>query len=108
MKTVEANKILESLISDINKSGISPEKLIPQIQKVRDYATKEEDPLLLRGLRLIWQHLENNEEFQLAYLEDAETQEENLTYMLSLCIKSDNTYNRDELREMTNMLQEMA
>jgi len=59
-------------------------------------------------LRLCWQHLEANEGFDLNYLEDGESTEENFTYLISLAIKSENTYNRDEIREMTNMLQAIA
>lgn len=106
MQSAEANKALERLIKDIEKNGIESDILIPEIQKVREFALAEKDPLLARGLRLTWQHLENNEGFHIAFLEDAETQEENLSYFLSLCIKSDNTYNRDEIREITNLLQE--
>jgi hypothetical protein len=107
MKSAEANKILEGLIAETEKSGIQADKFIPLLQKAREYALKEEDPLVTRALRLAWQHLESNEGFQLAFLEEAETQEENFGYFLNLCVKSDNQYNRDELREMTNMLQEM-
>lgn len=108
MQTAEANKILEGIIADTEKSGIQPDAFIPKLQKAREFALKENDPLITRALRLAWQHLEANEGFQLAFLEEAETQEENFVYFLSLCVKSDNTYNRDELRDMTNQLQETA
>ncbi|MBS3913099.1 MAG: hypothetical protein KG003_01235 [Bacteroidetes bacterium] len=108
MNTAEANQLLDKLTGDIEKNGINPEANIATIQKIREFALKENDPLVTRALRLLWQHLESNNAFELSFLEEAETQEENLLYMLSLCRKSENTYNRDELREMTNMLQEMA
>jgi hypothetical protein len=108
MQTAAANKILDQLTQDIEKNGVRPEENIPLIQQIREFALKENDPLITRALRLLWQHLESNGAFQLTFLEEAETQEENLLYMLNLCKKSENTYNRDELREMTNMLQEMA
>lgn len=107
MQTTEANKILEGIVTETEKSGINVDKFIPLIQKAREYALQENDPLITRALRLLWQHLEGKEGFQLSFLEEAESQEENFNYFVNLCIKSDNTYNRDELREMTNMLQEM-
>jgi hypothetical protein len=111
MNTESANKELDTLIGDIEKNGIQPENQITRIQKIRESALKENDPLITRALRLTWQHMESSGGFTLNYLleedEDA-TPQDNLVYMLSLCRKSDNTYNRDELREMTNMLQEMA
>ena len=39
---------------------------------------------------------------------DIETPEENFAYFLALCVKSDNALNRDELRVMTNQLQQLA
>lgn len=111
MQTEAANKELNKLIADIEKNGIQPETQIPAIQKIRDYALKENDPLVTRALRLAWQHLESNGDFTLNFLAEEDenaTSTDNLVYMLSLCIKSENTYNRDELREMTNQLQELA
>lgn len=108
MKTAKANEILDAAIAEMAKSGVKSKKLIPHLQAAREIALKEEDPLVARALRLAWQHLESNGEFGLAFLEEAETQEENLDFFLSLCLRSENERNRDELREMTNMLQEMA
>jgi hypothetical protein len=108
MRTPEANNVLEKIQKLVEKDGIKTDKLIPLLQEAREFALKEEDPLLTRALRLCWQHLEANEGFELAYLEDEESTQENFLYLISLAIKSENTYNRDELREMTNMLQALA
>lgn len=108
MQTPEANSVLEGIIEEVNSAGISSGSLIPRLQQVREMALKEEDPLLTRALRLCYQHLEENDGFHLAYVEEAETQEENLAYFLELMLHSGNKYNRDEIREITNMLQQMA
>lgn len=108
MQNELANEHLEGMIAEIREQGIDTASLIPQIKEVRELALKEEDPLLARALRLCWQHISENDGFHLAFVEEAETQEENLCYMLELALRSDNKYNRDELREMTNMLQQMA
>jgi hypothetical protein len=111
MLTEAANKELDKLIADIEKKGIDTANNIPAIQKIREYALKEEDPLVTRALRLAWQHLEGNDNFELNYLleeDENATPVDNLLYLLSLCRKSENTYNRDELREMTNQLQKMG
>ncbi len=107
MQTEKANEILGKLATGIEKKGIQTDVLIPELQKVREIALQENDPLLARSLRVLWQHLENNEGFTLAYLEDVESQEENLQHLINLYIKSGNTYNRDEIREMTNLMQAM-
>ena len=108
MQTPEANKILERILKDFQKNGMDSAVLIPEFQKAREYALKEEDPLITRALRLAWQHLEANNSFEVPFLEDGETADENFDYFVNLMIKSTNTINRDELREMTNMLQKLA
>jgi hypothetical protein len=52
--------------------------------------------------------LESNEAFDTELAEEIETPEENFAYFLALCVKSDNALNRDELRVMTNQLQQLA
>lgn len=105
MQSAKANTILQSIIDDATKNGMNAESFIPQLKEARELALKEEDPLVTRALRLTWQHLEANGNFGIELAEEIESEDENFTYFLSLCVKSDNTYNRDELREMTNALQ---
>ena len=69
---------------------------------MRELAKTEEDPLLIRSIRLVCEHLETNGGWEFQTLEDSEEVEENLTYLISLYEKSDNKYNRDEIREIAN------
>lgn len=108
MRSPEAQKIVDKILGIVEKEGIATAKLIPLIQNLREFALSEEDPLVTRTLRLTWQHLEANEAFDISYLEEAETQEENFVYMFELIKNSDNKYNRDEIREITNMLQALV
>ncbi|MFZ9756009.1 MAG: hypothetical protein ACO3DK_08255 [Bacteroidia bacterium] len=108
MQSAKANTLLQSIIDDVNKNGMNADSFIPKLQEAREFALKEEDPLVTRALRLVWQHLESNGSFGIELAEDIESEDENFAYFLSLCVKSDNTYNRDELREMTNALQALA
>jgi hypothetical protein len=108
MRTPEANSILEKVIQSVEKNGMDASAIIPELQKAREYALKEEDPLLTRALRLAWQHLEANESFDIDLAEDIETMEENFVYFLQLCLRCENSLNRDELREMTTSLQQLA
>lgn len=108
MRTPEANALIQKVIDNAEKNGIASESNIADLQKAREFALKENDPLVTRALRLTWQHIESNEGFEVAFLEDAETQDENFSYFMNLILKSDNTYNRDEIREITNLLQGLA
>ena len=62
----------------------------------------EEDPLITRSIRLVYEHLESNSGWEFQTLEDSEEVEENLSYLVSLYAKSENKYNRDEIREIAN------
>ncbi|MEC8693028.1 MAG: hypothetical protein VXX46_04540 [Bacteroidota bacterium] len=108
MRDAKANKNLEKLISIVDSEGIQTDKLIKPIQEIREIAKEEKDPLVTRALRLAWQHIEANESFNIPLAEEIETETENLSYFLSLCIKNENDFNREDLREMTNNLQELA
>jgi len=46
MRTTEANSILEKVIQSVESNGIDAGAIIPELQKAREYALKEEDPLL--------------------------------------------------------------
>lgn len=108
MRTPEANSILEKVIQSVENNGIEASAIIPELQKAREFALQEEDPLLTRALRLAWQHLEANDSFDIDLAEDIETTEENFVYFLQLCLRCENALNRDELRDMTNSLQQLA
>lgn len=107
MRNPKGNEILKSVIKEIEANGIQT-AIIPSIQEAREIAKAENDPLITRALRLAWQHIESTEYFEAPLAEEIETAEDNLVFFLSLCVKSDNDINRDELRIMTNQLQELA
>lgn len=107
MRNPKGNEILKQLIKEVESTGISTD-LITALQEARELAKSENDPLITRALRLLWQHLEANESFEVPLAEEIETATDNLIFFISLCVKSDNDLNRDELRVMTQQLQELA
>ena len=107
MRNPKGNEILKKLISEVENNGISA-SLIAPLQEAREIAKSENDPLITRSLRLLWQHIEANNSFEIPLAEEIESATDNLVFFISLCVKSDNELNRDELRVMTQHLQEMA
>ena len=107
MRNPKGNEILKQLIKEVESTGISTD-LITALQEARELAKSDNDPLITRALRLLWQHLEANESFEVPLAEEIETATDNLIFFISLCVKSDNELNRDELRVMTQQLQELA
>jgi hypothetical protein len=108
MRQSKANEILENTISDIEKNGLEAEKVAAVLRDVRPMALTEKDPLLTRAIRLTYEHLEENNDFELECLEESDSPSENLVYFLQLWIQSENKYNRDEIREFADALTEMA
>ena len=60
MKTEKANKQLEKLISKINKE-FNVEEIIKELKEIREVALAEEDPLLVRVFRQMYEYLEENQ-----------------------------------------------
>lgn len=122
MKTEKGNKALKELIEKIN-SDFNIEETIEALKSIRQVALEEEDPLLVRVFRQTYEYLEENECFDYTVEkeyeenEDGEEEEtiknpgtdvENLTYLLRLILKSENRFNREEIKEMRTWLKENA
>lgn len=122
MKSEKANKILKDLIQKIEKD-FNIEEITNDLKKTREIAREEEDPLLVRIFRQVYEYLEENEALvytvEKEYSEDEEGEEietvkepgtnaENLTYLLNLIIKSENRFNREEIIEMRTWFKENA
>lgn len=102
MKNTKANELIGKIIADIEKNSVNVATLVPMLKELREMAKSEEDPLITRSVRHVYEHLEANGGWEFQTLEDSEEVEENLTYLLSLYLKSENKYNRDEIREIAN------
>lgn len=122
MKSAKANKALESLIAKIEKD-FDVDYIIAELKKVREIALEEKDPLLVRVFRQTYEYLEGNQAFDVTvekeYSEDEDgeeietlkepgTNQENLSYLLDLIIKSENKFNREEIKEMRTWFKENA
>jgi hypothetical protein len=108
MKNQKANELIGNILKEIEKNSVNVETLVPMFKSLREMAKQEEDPLITRSLRLVYEHLEANNGWEFQTLEDSEEVEENLTYLISLYEKSENKYNRDEIREIANNMTSAA
>ncbi len=63
MQIEGAAKIIDSIDKTIAKDGLDNDKLIPQLKELRELARKEEDPLVVKTLRLIYEYLDENNAF---------------------------------------------
>lgn len=117
MKLAEANKKLESIIKKVEKDGAKASKLVEDLKELREYALKEQDPLVTKVLRLTYEYLIENSAFnvQAQYEEDEEGNEfpieiedkENLLYLLSLLERSEHKINREEIKDYRTALKQV-
>lgn len=114
MKIAAANTKLDEIIAKVEKKGTKAPKLIDDLKELREYALKEQDPLVTKVLRLTYEYLAENESFdvQAQYEEDEEGNEypieiegnENLLYLLNLLKNADHKINREEIKDYRTAL----
>jgi hypothetical protein len=116
MKLEAANKKLDTIIKKVEKDGVAASKLVEDLKELREYALKEQDPLVTKVLRLSYEYLTENSAFgvQAQYEEDEEENEypieiednENLLYLLNLLKNADHKINREEIKDYRTALKE--
>jgi hypothetical protein len=111
MKTEAANKLIDKAIEIVDKKGLDHKAIEEVLKEAREFAKQEEDPLVTKTLRLICEYIDENEAFDIEVKAEEEeedeeeefeqeemTDTENLQYLLALIKKSDNAYNREEIK----------
>jgi len=116
MKIAVANKKLDSIIEKVEKEGILAKGLIEDLKELREYALKEQDPLVTKVLRLTYEYLSQREAFdvQAQYEEDEDENEypieiedlDNLLYLLNLLKNGDHKINREEIKDYRTALKD--
>lgn len=116
MKIIAANKKLDSIIEKVEKQGILADGLIDDLKELREFALKEQDPLVTKVIRLTYEYLIENEAYdvQAQYEEDEEGNEypleiedqENLLYLLNLLKNADHKINREEIKDYRTALKD--
>ena len=114
MKTATANKQLDSIIAKVEKGGVLASGLIDDLKGLRVLALKEEDPLVVKVLRLTYEFLDAKKAFgvQGQFDEDEDGNEypleiedqENLVYLLNLLLNPEHKINREEVKDYRSAL----
>lgn len=116
MQSPDANKLIEK-IKGILAKGFDTDKVVKHLKDLRPFALEEQDPLVTKVIRLSYEHIEAHEAFPFmaGFAVDDEGEEipaepgedkDNLLYLLDLLLKSDNKYNREEIKEFRTQLKE--
>lgn len=115
MENPTAQKLINKIQLDLFKTGFDAETLIGDLKKLRELALDEQNPVLVKAIRLTYEHIEENNAFLIAIpddepLEDSEENEtemvrqeetdiESLEYLISLFSDLKNKNNISDLRE---------
>ncbi|MTG98431.1 hypothetical protein NWE55_16295 [Myroides albus] len=122
MENANALKLIKQIQSDLIANGLVVESIVEDLKKLREFALLEEKPVLVKGLRLTYEHIENNQAFLIPIPSDEPIEEgeestveaskstektdlESLQYLLSLFKDVDNKHNLADLREYNSRFQ---
>lgn len=114
MENENALKLIKKIQSDLIADGLVVENIVPELQKLREFALLEEKPVLVKSIRLTYEHIQNNNAFLIAIPSDEAIEEtegaetaaaaakndlESLQYLLSLYKDINNKHNIEDLRD---------
>jgi CO dehydrogenase/acetyl-CoA synthase beta subunit len=75
MQTLKAQQKVDSIIQDVTKNGIIAENMIKELKDLREIVRVEQDPLVIKTLRLVYTYIEDEGSFDLNLLEEEEIDE---------------------------------
>jgi len=128
-KTLEnkkATKLIESIVKDLESNQIVTDDVVEMVKQLRPFAVEESLPVVAKTLRLVCEHIEENEVFAIPIpqdepLTDEETGEDiepeaseiitgsdSLLYLINLIKKSENPANKAEIREYNRKMEAFA
>lgn len=117
MENKKAIKLIDKILKDLDKTGINTDTLIDDLKELRTYALEAQIPLVVKVLRLTYEHIEATESFLIPMLDDEPIEEEgaivsnadtspveSLKYLISLIRNLNNKANIADLKEYRDFL----
>lgn len=126
MENKKATKLIESIVKNLESNQIVTDDVVEMVKQLRPFAVEESLPVVTKTLRLVCEHIEENEVFAIPIpqdepLTDEETGEEiepeaseiitgsdSLLYLINLIKKSENPANKSEIREYNRKMEAFA
>ncbi|KGO90010.1 hypothetical protein [Flavobacterium suncheonense] len=120
MENPTAQKLIHKIQLDLFKNGFVAETLVADLKKLREYALEEQNPVLVKAIRLAYEHIEENGAFLIGIPDDeplegetenaevnvsSENNLESLEYLLNLFTDLKNKNNISDLREYNKAFQ---
>ncbi|NEV94291.1 hypothetical protein G3567_09060 [Psychroflexus sp. YR1-1] len=126
MENKKAIKLIDSIVETLESNEIVTDDVVDMVRELRPYAVEENLPVVAKTLRLVTEHVEENEVFAIPIPQDeplvdeesgeeieAEHSEiitgsESLLYLINLIKKSENPVNKAEIREYNRKMEAFA
>ena len=124
MESKKAQKLIDKILSELDHAGIILNTVVDDLKELRTYALEQQNPLLVKVLRLTYQHLEENETFLIPIPDDEPIEEEgeevmatesgdhdpkeSLAYLVALFKDVNNKMNILDLRAYRDALNEFV
>jgi CO dehydrogenase/acetyl-CoA synthase beta subunit len=126
LENKKATKLIESIVKDLESNQIVTDDVVEMVKQLRPFAVEESLPVVAKTLRLVCEHIEENEVFAIPIpqdepLTDEEIGEEiepeaseiitgsaSLLYLINLIKKSENPANKAEIREYNRKMEAFA
>jgi len=126
LENKKAIKLIDSIVKTLESNQIVTDEVVEMVKELRPFAVEEKLPVVAKTLRLVYEHIEENEVFAIPIpqdepLIDEETGEEletenseiitgseSLLYLVNLIKKSENPANKAEIREYNRKMEAFA
>ena len=121
MENKKAQKLIDKILGDLDHAGIILNTLVEDLKELRTYTKAEQQPLLVKVLRLTYEHIEEYETFSIPIPDDEPIEDENgeevavaaehnavesLSYLISLYKDYNNKMNVLDLQAYRDALNE--
>ena len=118
MENNKAIKLIDKILKNLDKTGINSDVLVEDIKALRAYALEAQVPLVVKVLRLTYEHIEATESFMIPMLDyepieeedgtvqanDESSPVESLKYLIALMKNLNNKVNIADLKEYRDLL----
>jgi CO dehydrogenase/acetyl-CoA synthase beta subunit len=126
LENKKAIKLIDSIVKTLESNQIVTDEVVEMVKELRPFAVEEKLPVVAKTLRLVYEHIEENEVFAIPIpqdeplideetgeeleIEDSEiiTGSERLLYLVNLIKKSENPANKAEIREYNRKMEAFA
>ena len=111
MENPKANQLIKEVIKAVDTESATYSEIAPKLKEIRTFALEEQNPTVVKALRLCAEHLEENDNFLISIPNDdpidetennssiAHNASESLGYFLNLLLDLNNKHNMADLKE---------